>query len=126
MLDALYDELLKGEVQWQPVSRKEIVNFVFDRAYRLGMEAAKKQPWISVNEQLPEDDSYFYFLADVRLDPIGVDCAEYNCETKLFSRNGNILHPTHWMHIPEITGKEFFNESNGGNNGNGLYVKLSK
>lgn len=36
--DALYSDLLKGEVQWQPVSRKEIVNFVFDCAYALGKE----------------------------------------------------------------------------------------
>lgn len=36
--DALYNELLKDEVQWQPVSRKEIVNFVFDRAYTLGKQ----------------------------------------------------------------------------------------
>ncbi len=42
--DALYNELLKGEVQWQPVSRKEIVNFVFDRAYALGkLQASCKQ-----------------------------------------------------------------------------------
>lgn len=36
--DALRKELLDGEVQWQPVSRKEIVNFVFDRAYALGKQ----------------------------------------------------------------------------------------
>lgn len=36
--DALYNDLLKGEVQWQPVSRKEIVNFAFDRAYALGKQ----------------------------------------------------------------------------------------
>lgn len=34
--DALHKELLDGEVQWQPVSRKEIFNFAFDRAYALG------------------------------------------------------------------------------------------
>lgn len=36
--DALHKELLDGEVQWQPVSRKEIVNFAFDRAYALGKQ----------------------------------------------------------------------------------------
>lgn len=36
--DALRNELLKDEVQWQPVSRKDIVNFVFDRAYALGKQ----------------------------------------------------------------------------------------
>lgn len=36
--DALYNELLKGEVQWQPVSRKDIFNYVFDRAFALGKE----------------------------------------------------------------------------------------
>lgn len=36
--DALRKELLKDEIQWQPVSRKEIVNFVFDRAYALGKQ----------------------------------------------------------------------------------------
>ena len=36
--DALHNELLKGEVQWQPVSRKEIFNFTFDRAYALGKQ----------------------------------------------------------------------------------------
>lgn len=36
--DALHKELLDGEVQWQLVSRKEIVNFAFDRAYALGKQ----------------------------------------------------------------------------------------
>lgn len=36
--DALHNELLKGEVQWQPVSRKDIFNYVFDRAFALGKE----------------------------------------------------------------------------------------
>lgn len=58
--------------------------------------------WIPVDERLPEDDSYFYLVADVRLDPLGVDCAEYTCETKLFSRNGKVLHPTHWLPIPQL------------------------
>lgn len=44
--DALRKELLDGEVQWQPVSRKEIVNFVFDRAYSLG----KKKETITQEE----------------------------------------------------------------------------
>lgn len=37
--EALHNELLKGEVQWQPVSRKEIFSYVFDRAYTLGKQA---------------------------------------------------------------------------------------
>lgn len=36
--EALHNELLKGEVQWQPVSRKEIFSYVFDRAYTLGKQ----------------------------------------------------------------------------------------
>lgn len=36
--DALRKELLKDEVQWEPVSRKEIFNFAFDRAYALGKQ----------------------------------------------------------------------------------------
>lgn len=58
--------------------------------------------WISVDERLPEDDRYFYLVADARMDPLGVDCAEYTCETKLFSRSGKILHPTHWCAIPQL------------------------
>lgn len=60
----------------------------------------RKPQWISVEDELPEDDSYFYFVADVNKNPLAVDCAEYACETKKFSRGGQILHPTHWMHIP--------------------------
>ncbi len=58
--------------------------------------------WISVDERLPEDDSCFYFVADARLDPLVVDCAEYTTETKRFSRNGKVLHPTHWCEIPQL------------------------
>lgn len=36
--DALRKELLKDEIQWEPVSRKEIFNFAFDRAYALGKQ----------------------------------------------------------------------------------------
>lgn len=39
---ALYKELLKDEVQWEPVSRKEIFNFAFDRAYALGKHKTKQ------------------------------------------------------------------------------------
>lgn len=46
--DALHKELLDGEVQWQPVSRKEIVNFAFDRAYALGKQEVKRH--VSVKE----------------------------------------------------------------------------
>ncbi len=66
------------------------------------VEYIRKSEWVSVEERLPEDDRYFYFVADARLDPLGVDCAEYTCETKLFSRNGKVLHPTHWMPIPQL------------------------
>ena len=72
------------------------------RAFIDGADFALSHQWISVEERLPEDDRYFYFVADARLDPLGVDCAEYTCETKLFSRNGKILHPTHWMPIPQL------------------------
>ena len=41
--DALHNELLKGEVQWQPVSRKEIFNYVFGRAYALGKQEIKQE-----------------------------------------------------------------------------------
>lgn len=36
--DALYDELFKGEAQWQPVSRYDVFCAAFDRAYALGRE----------------------------------------------------------------------------------------
>lgn len=69
-------------------------------AYLEGATEALASQWRSVEEELPEDDSYFYFVADVNKNPLAVDCAEYACETKKFSRGGQILHPTHWMHIP--------------------------
>lgn len=61
---------------------------------------ASAPQWIPVEERLPEDDRYFYLVADARMIPLGVDCAEYTCETKLFSRDGSVLHPTHWCAIP--------------------------
>lgn len=70
------------------------------KAYIDGYTACEQSMWRSVEEELPEDDSYFYFVADVNKNPLAVDCAEYACETKKFSRGGQILHPTHWMHIP--------------------------
>ncbi len=53
--DALHNELLKGEVQWQPVSRKDIVDFVFDRAYALGKQEkdAEETP---ISERLYEEE----------------------------------------------------------------------
>lgn len=71
-------------------------------SYTYGAQDALASQWVSVEERLPEDDRYFYVVADVRLDPLGVDCAEYTCETKLFSRGGQILHPTHWLAIPQL------------------------
>lgn len=71
-------------------------------SYRQGAQNAIASQWIPVDERLPEDDRYFYLVADARLDPLGIDCAEYTCETKLFSRNGKILHPTHWCAIPQF------------------------
>lgn len=70
------------------------------QAYLDGYTACEQSMWRSVEEELPEDDSYFYFVADVNKNPLAVDCAEYTCETKKFSRGGQILHPTHWMQIP--------------------------
>lgn len=79
----------------------------FREGWDSGVEYALSNQWISVDERLPEDDRYFYFVADVRINPLGVDCAEYTCETKLFSRGGKILHPTHWCEIPKLNqGKE--------------------
>lgn len=72
----------------------------FVNAYLDGYTACEQSMWRSVEEELPEDDSYFYFVADVNKNPLAVDCAEYACETKKFSRGGQILHPTHWMRIP--------------------------
>lgn len=72
------------------------------QAFIDGTTFALLHQWISVEERLPEDDRYFYFVADARLDPLGVDCAEYTCEYKLFSRNGKVLHPTHWLPIPQL------------------------
>lgn len=72
------------------------------RAYIAGHFDALASQWRSVEEELPSDDTYLYFVADVRKDPLGVDCAEYNCETQKFSRGDNILDPTHWMAIPSL------------------------
>lgn len=92
----------------------------FDRAYRLGMEAAKKQPWISVNDVLPEDD---------RLVIIHID--ETDCPSEISTCTGYYedgawhfpddyyydCHVSHWMEIPAIPGKDFFNETKEENNG---------
>lgn len=67
-----------------------------------GAQCALSHQWVSVEDALPEDDRYFYLVADARMDPLGVDCAEYTCETKRFSRGGKILHPTHWCPIPPL------------------------
>lgn len=72
------------------------------QAYLDGYTAAEQSMWRSVEKELPEDDSYFYFVADINKNSLAVDCAEYTCETKKFSRGGQILHPTHWMHIPTL------------------------
>lgn len=50
--DALHNELLKGEVQWQPVSRKDIVDFVFDRAYALGKQEKDAEKISSLEEEI--------------------------------------------------------------------------
>lgn len=77
-----------------------------DRVTDNDVEYALASQWISVDERLPEDDRYFYLVADARMDPLGVDCAEYTCEDKLFSRHGKILHPTHWLPIPPLAPKK--------------------
>lgn len=64
--EALHNELLKGEVQWQPVSRKEIFSYVFDRAYALGKETKTvtqediEKAWQDYAEEigLPESLNY--------------------------------------------------------------------
>lgn len=81
-------------------SRQTWDAFDMEQSFRQGAHFALSHQWVSVEERLPEDDSYFYLVADVRLEPLGIDCAEYTCETKLFSRGGKILHPTHWCPIP--------------------------
>lgn len=53
-----------------------------EQSFRQGAHFALSHQWVSVEERLPEDDSYFYLVADVRLEPLGIDCAEYTCETK--------------------------------------------
>lgn len=59
--DALYNDLLKGEVQWQPVSRKEIFNFAFEGAYALGMQEKDAdtviQGWVARDD---DGDLFFY------------------------------------------------------------------
>lgn len=77
----------------------EYVKELIETAYDDGAVEALASQWRSVDEELPEDDSYFYFVADINKNPLAVDCAEYTCETKKFSRGGQILHPTHWMLI---------------------------
>lgn len=74
----------------------------FNEGFDAGMAFALSHQWVRVEERLPEDDRYFYLIADTRLDPLGIDCVEYTCETKLFSRNGKIVHPTHWCTIPQL------------------------
>lgn len=74
----------------------------FNMGFDAGVRFALSHQWVSVEERLPDDDQCLYFVADARLNPMGVDCAEYTCETKLFSRNGTVLHPTHWCPIPQL------------------------
>lgn len=78
------------------------VHVIAKSSYMQGAQDALASQWVSVEEWLPEDDRCFYLVADARMDPLGVDCAEYTCETKLFSRHGEILHPTHWCAIPQL------------------------
>lgn len=87
-------------------SRQTWDAFDMEQSFRQGAHFALSHQWVSVEERLPEDDRYFYLVADVRLDPLGVDCAEYTCETKLFSRGGKILHPTHWCPIPPLNNEK--------------------
>lgn len=81
-------------------SRQTWDAYDMEQSFEQGAHFALSHQWVSVEERLPEDDSYFYLVADVRLEPLGIDCAEYTCETKLFSRGGKILHPAHWCPIP--------------------------
>lgn len=74
--DALHKELLKDEVQWQPVSRKEIVNFVFDRAYALG-----KQTETITQEDIENEAVDYAFGENKKRPDARPDTApEYMCE----------------------------------------------
>lgn len=83
-----------------PCDIKDIQQMIAE-GYSAGATEALESQWVSVEDKLPEDDTRFYFVADASLNPLGVDCVEYTCETKKFSRYGKIIHPTHWMPIPE-------------------------
>lgn len=52
--EAFKRENLDGEVQWQPVSRKDVFDFAFDRAYALGKQEIKQEivlsGWVARNK----------------------------------------------------------------------------
>lgn len=55
--DALYDELFKGEVQWQPVSRYDVFCAAFDRAYALGKQEEQSKNSSEIKRELSKNSS---------------------------------------------------------------------
>lgn len=94
------------------LSDEEVMSFKplpsenFSEGFKAGVDFALSNQWVSVEERLPEDDRYFYLIADSRKNPLAIECVEYSCETQKFSRNGIFLRPTHWCAIPKLNDKK--------------------
>lgn len=67
--DALYDELFKGEVQWQPVSRYDVSCAAFDRAYALGKQEGTSKNSSESNPAEPTENKADE-IADKAINPI--------------------------------------------------------
>lgn len=76
------------------------------RAFEKGAEWANshpKSPWISVKEQLPDNDDDLYIVLDTTLSPPVCGVCEFDLfSNKWVSQYGIIIYPTHWMLIPKF------------------------
>lgn len=82
--DALYDELFKGEVQWQPVSRYDVFCAAFDRAYALGKQEGPSKNSSESNPAEPTENKADEIVASM----IGSD----DCTTWRGGSNKEIWH----------------------------------
>ena len=86
---------------------------VYDRntminMFKKGAEWQKRQsPWISVEERLPDNDDDLYIVLDTKLEPPACGVCDFDLGiAKWIGAVGTIVHPTHWMPIPELPRKE--------------------